>query len=166
MIIIDINGNKRDCVTISPDKNWPGYLKIKYYSQARKNFYEEWYQVDEFIKNNPKMADLAKKAPQPLKEDLGVVSHASNQTLTDKTKNWKTNEFASYPLWISRGKGEGQTRQITTNTNDTLIIDKPWKITPNKSSQYVISHNVHNPQIMGNTLPENKKNIKIKKNKK
>ncbi|KKQ25052.1 MAG: hypothetical protein US40_C0004G0090 [Candidatus Roizmanbacteria bacterium GW2011_GWC2_37_13] len=166
MIIIDINGNKRDCVSIIPDNSWPGYLKIKYFSKFRKTSHEEWYLIKDFIKNNPKLAHLTKGGSDPWKEDLGVVSLSSNQTLTDKSKKWKSNEFAGYPLWISRGKGEGQTRGIIMNTNDTLIIDKPWKIIPDKSSQYVISHNVHDPQILGNTLPVDYKIKRVKKKKK
>lgn len=154
MQIIDINGETRECLEISPDQSFPGYIKVLYASKYRPNHkYSEWYKKEDFIKNNPNLVKLIKGTPQPWKEDLGRVSMASNQTITDKTKKWKSNEFAGYPLWISRGLGEGQMRKIIINSNDTLIIDKPWKITPDKSSQYVISHNVHDPQVMGNTMP-------------
>ncbi len=164
MIITDINGNKRDCVSIKPDEKWPGYLKVQYISKTRKDYrYDEWYLTKDFIKNNPRLAHLAKNASLPWKEDLGRVSLASSQTLTDKTKKWKSNEFVGYPLWISRGVGEGQMRNIIINSNDTLIIDAPWKVTPDRTSQYVISHNVHDPQVLGNTLPIE---IKVSKKKK
>jgi len=163
MTIIDINGNKRDCISVSPDGKWPGYMKVVYASKRTKGeMRNEWYPKREFIKNNPTLAHLVKGISEPWKEDLGVVTLASNQTLTDKTKKWKSNEYAGYPLWISRGKGEGQMRNVTINTNDTLIIDKPWEVTPDKSSQYVISHNVHDPQVMGNTLQMRNK-VKVKK---
>jgi len=170
MKIIDINGESRECVEITPDQSFPGYIKVKYISKYRPGHkYSEWYKREDFIKNNPHLTRLVKGTLKPWKEDLGVVSLASNQTLTDKTKKWKANVFAGYPLWISRGQGEGQIRKIIINSNNTLIIDKPWKVTPNKTSQYVISHNVHDPQVMGNTLPleyklpKKKKKIKIKK---
>lgn len=167
MIIVDVNGNKRDCVKVSPDDKWLGYMKVEYISKLRKGEkHEEWYPKNDFIKNNPKLAHLVKGSPDAWKEDLGVVTHASNQTLTDKAKKWKSNEFAGYPLWISRGLGEGQMRMIVINSNNTLIIDKPWKTNPDKSSQYVISHNVHDPQVMGNTLPVGYKVKKVIKKKK
>lgn len=161
MKIVDINGEERECVGITPDQSFPGYIKVVYMSKYRSNHkYSEWYKKEDFIKNNPNLTKLIKGTPQPWKEDLGRVSMASNQTITDKTKKWKSNEFAGYPLWISRGLGEGQIRNIIINSNDTLIIDKSWKVTPDKSSQYVISHNVHDPQIMGNTLPTEMKPTK------
>lgn len=157
-MIVDMNGNQRECVKANADSAWPGYMKIEYQSKTRKNFsYTEWYPVQDFVKNNPSLAYLVKDAAKPWKEDLGRVTLASNQTLTDKTKKWQSNEFAGYPLWISRGKGEGQMKTIVINSNDTLIIDSPWNVTPDKTSQYVISHNVHDPQVMGNTLPDERK---------
>lgn len=161
MKIVDINGNTRDCLSIKPDDKWPGYIKVEFAKHV------EWYPKKDFVKNNPQLVNIVKGTPDGWKEDLGRVSLASNQTLTDKTKKWQSNEFAGYPLWISRGIGEGQTRSIIMNSNDTLIINKPWKTIPDKSSQYVISHNVHDPQIMGNTLPvEYKvKNSRLKKKK-
>jgi hypothetical protein len=164
MQIIDVNGEKRECLSISPDSNFPGYLKIKYQSRFRKNYqHVEWYDKKEFIKNNPKLANLATSVTDPWKEELGIVSSASSITLTDKLKKWQPNEFKNYPIWISRGKGEGQTRVVNQNTIDTLILNSEWKIIPNKTSQYLISHNVHDPQVMGNTLPDGFKLPKIKK---
>ncbi len=158
MKIIDVNGNERECVSATPDKGFPGYMKIEFKSKIRKDYHHsEWYPVNEFVKNNPKLAHLAKGAPKPPKEDLGVVTSASKTSLTDKKKKWKTNNFAGYPLWISRGKGEAQTRKIISNTKNTLTINQPWKVIPDKTSQYVISFNVHNPQVMGATLPGYKK---------
>lgn len=170
MQITDINGEKRDCVEIFPDNKFPGFMKVKYVSRFRPNHqYCEWYKKEDFVKNNPQLANLIKDAKEPWKEDLGVVSAAGNTTLCDKTKKWHKNEFAGYPVWISRGRGEGQTRKIKENGDTTLTVDKPWIVIPDKTSQYVISHNVHDPQIMGNTLPQEfklpkkKKHIKILK---
>lgn len=154
MKIVDINGIERECESITPDKSFPGFMKIEFKSKRRKGYtHFEWYPVADFAKNNPKLASLAKKAPKPAKEDLGVVSKATKTSLTDKTKGWKENIFSGYPLWISRGKGEGQTRKILANDAHCLTIDKPWKVIPDKTSQYVISYNIHDPQVLGNVLP-------------
>ena len=94
MIIIDINGNKRECVSVSPDDKWPGYMRVEYVSKIRKGHkHSEWYPKKDFIRNNPELEHLVKGISDPWKEDLGAVSLASNQTLTDKTKKWKSNEF-------------------------------------------------------------------------
>ena len=154
MQIIDINGEKRECVEIAPDKDYPGFLKIKYVSRYRQNhMYYEWYQKEDFVKNNPKLMQFAQNVDS-WQEDLGVVSKGDKKTLRDNKKNWQKNIFAGYPVWIARGKGEGQLRNILKNTHNTLYIDKEWNVIPDKTSQYVISHNIHNPQAMGNTLPQ------------
>ena len=154
MTITDINGSVRECLSISPDKDWPGYMKIEYQSKIRKDYkHSEWYPVGDFIKNNPKLKHLATTAIKPTPEVLGVVSKAGKYSLTDKNKKWDENCFTGSPIWISRGKGEAQVRKVVGNTKNTINIDKKWEIIPNKTSQYIISNNIHNPQILGNTLP-------------
>jgi len=154
MKIVDINGSARECFNIAPDKNFPGFMKAEFKSKWRRGYtHAEWYSIADFIKNNPQLVNLAKKAAKTAKEDLGVVNKATRDSLTDKNKKWPKDIFAGYPLWISRGKGEGQTRTILANDIHHLTIDKPWEIIPDKTSQYVISFNVHNPHALGNTLP-------------
>lgn len=173
MKIIDINGIKRECVSVVPDKAFPGFMKVEYKSKIRKDYtHSEWYPIADFVKNNPRLAHLAKGAPKPPKEDLGIVSKATTNSLYDKTKKWRKNIFAGYPLWISRGKGEGQTRTILSNDARRLTIDKNWDVIPDRSSQYVISFNIHDPQVLGNILPGMdivlpvKKKVVVKKAKK
>jgi len=154
MRITDINGNERECVRISPDKNWPGYMKIEYLSKLRKDYqHAEWYPVKDFIKNNPQLKHLATAAPKPTPEILGIVSRAGKFTLADKTKNWKKNCFTGSPIWISRGKGEAQVRKVVSNSKNTITINRQWETIPNKTSQYIVSYNIHDPKIFGNTLP-------------
>lgn len=154
MKIIDINGSSRECEELSIDPNFPGYVKAGFESKNRKGqVHSEWYPINEFLLKNPDKKELIKNSKTIPEEDLGIVSLASSITVHDKTKNWETNIFAGRQLWISRGVGEGQIRSVVSNTSDTLVLDKEWEIKPDKTSQYVISDNVHDPQVMGNTLP-------------
>lgn len=153
MKIIDINGEERDCVKVYPDPQFAGYIKVEFASKNRVGYtHSEWYPMTDFIKNNPSFRDLTTKAPKIIKDDLGIVTSAKKDSLSDSTKKWNVNDYVGFPLWISRGKGEGQTRIVTGNTKNKLIIDKPWEIIPNTSSQYVLSHNIHDPQVLGNQL--------------
>ena len=155
MQIVDVNGSLRECLSIDFDNSYPGFVKVNFRSKNRKGYtHTEWYPIPEFKKNNQKLTDILKGNSEKVQEDLGVVSHASSLTLVDRSKKWKANAFKNVLVWISRGKGEGQVRTIASNNDDTVIIDKPWEVTPDKTSQFVISKNVHDPQIMGNTLPE------------
>lgn len=155
MQIIDINGNIRECKSAIPDKDFPGFMKIEYVSKNRKGYtHFEWYQTTDFIKNNPKFAKLTKGAKQSPNEDLGVVTKSGKDFIEDATKNWPKNIYIGTPIWISRGKGEGEQRKVVKNDRNKLYIDKPWKVVPDKSSQYVISFNVAKDiKAVGNTLP-------------
>lgn len=152
MIIIDINGDERNCRSIRLDSNWPGYFKVHFKNEKRS--YDQWYPVSEFIKNNPNLSHLADGAINPPDEVVGVVTNCKDLSLTDSTQKWKKNLYSGIPVWIARGVGEGQVRTVVHNSNNTLVIDKKWDIIPDETSQFIISYNVHNPKAEGNILPD------------
>lgn len=155
MKIIDINGLERDCLEVSADPDYPGYAKITFASKRRPGeIRTEWYPADDFFKLNPDLKALKKSFVTPPKDTLGVVTSSKADSLKDTTQKWQPNCYAGYTVWISRGKGEGQTRSIVKNTKNTLYIDKPWDTPPDKTSQYVVSRNIHNPVPLNNTLPQ------------
>ncbi len=150
MKIIDINGNNRDCSSVIPDFDWPGYVKAEIVD--RSGIHSEWYTIDDFIKFNPSLKNLIKGAPKKKGEDLGVVTESKNNTLTDKKKIWGKDIFAGTPIWIARGRGEGQIRKVISNNKNTVVVDKIWDVLPDKTSQYLISPNAHSSKAVGNTL--------------
>jgi len=164
MLIIDINGAERACLSVRPDKDWPGYLKVQF--KNKKRSYTQWYPVGDFKINNPQLAHLAKGATEPPPEVMGIVTKAAPRSVTDKMQKWETDLYIGIPVWISRGKGEGQVRTVIFNNNDTLTIDKEWEILPDETSQFIISYNVHNPQATGNTLAQSEIDSQVEKPKK
>jgi len=70
--------------------------------------------------------------------DTGIVTSATNTTLTDKTKNWPTDQWKDYVVEIVSGTGEGQIRKIVSNTSDTLTVDPAWVTVPDATSRYAI----------------------------
>ena len=155
MQIIDINGNARECTSAVPDSDFPGYMKVIYVSKNRKGYtHSEWYPITDFVKNNPKLSELSLGAKSLAKEDLGAVTRATENTLTDLIKDWPKDIYIGTPVWISRGKGEGQQRVVVSNEKNKLTIDKNWDAIPDSTSQYVISFNVNKDiKAVGNTLP-------------
>lgn len=153
MQVVDINGATRECISAYPDKQWPGYIRVEFANKKRKH--TEWYPSDDFKKNNPNLGLINDAVPYIAKEISGIVTRVGENTLTDNTQSWEENEYVGFPLWISRGKGEGQVRTVILNTKKTLTLDKSWDILPNTFSQYVLSHNV-NPLAhpLGNTTYE------------
>jgi len=158
MKIIDINNQERNCERVYLDPHWPGYVTVLFVSKNRPGYkHTEWMPLPQFLQNNPDLKDKITDddKPTPLPPQIaGVVTSAGPNSLSDNTKKWETNIYASYFCWISRGKGEGQSRAILSNTATKLTLDKPWEIKPNKTSQYAIVHNRPQATNNHNTLPE------------
>jgi hypothetical protein len=155
MLIIDINDQERDCEEIFADPQWPGFITAKYVSKNQNHReHLEWYPVKEFLEKNQELTKILDNIPIPPKDDLGDVTHSGEFYLEDITKDWQNNIYVGFYVWISRGTGESQVRLIKSNTKNTLTIDPSWDILPNKKSQYVISNNIHDVKILGNTLPQ------------
>ena len=141
MFIIDINGNQRKCAKAYPDPSYPGFIKVEYVNPRRS--YNEWYPINDFLAKNPNLSDLVKKIKPEAPEVNGTATSVTKTTLSDRKQKWKKNTYAGFPVWIARGQGEGQVRNVTSNTKDTLVIDKEWETKPNKFSEYVLSRNIH-----------------------
>ncbi len=157
MTIIDINGNQRECVRVYLDDKWPGFVSVDFESKLRTGYkHTEWFPLEDFGKNNPNLENLMKGAPKPAPEVVGVASSSTDTSLNDTTQKWEENAYAGFPLWISRGKGEGQIRTVLSNTKNSVIVDKKWDVKPGRFSQYVLSHNVHEMKPAGNILPQEK----------
>lgn len=148
MKIIDINGSEREAQKVYPDPLYPGFMRIQF------KRYHEWYTIEEFLKFNPTLKKLTDNAPETPEDIVGTVTRAGADSLTDSNLNLKPNAYLNYICWISRGKGEAQKRLVTKNTKNKITLDKPWDVRPNNTSQYVLSHNIHDVKAMGNTLPQ------------
>jgi hypothetical protein len=161
MVIIDINGNERKCAKAYPDPGYPGFIKVEFVTPRRS--YSEWYPINDFLDKNPNLSDLVKGVKPEASEINGTTTSATAITLTDSTQNWEKNTYEGFPVWISRGQGEGQVRSVKSNTKDTLVIDKEWEKKPNKFSEYVLSRNIH--ENMTATGNESQKEIQNKQEK-
>lgn len=148
MQIVDINGTERTCLKAFPDPAYPGYMRIEFKS------HHEWFTIKEFLSFNPTLKSLTAGAPNPPQDDLGVVTSGGKDFLKDVKKDWKENCYIDFTVWISRGLGEGQTRRVVSNTRNTVYTNTPWSVKPNKTSQYLISHDIHDVKALGNVLPQ------------
>lgn len=154
MRIIDINDQERDCDEVLIDPLWPGFVTAKFVSKNNpQRNHVEWYPIKEFLEKNPSFEKGLGDIAIPPKDDLGTVSHSGELYLEDVNKNWQNNLYVGFYVWISRGVGESQVRLIKSNSKNTLTIDRAWDTLPQEKSQYVISYNIHDVKILGNTLP-------------
>ena len=148
MHIVDINGTERTCLKAFPDPAYPGYMRVEFRT------HHEWFTLKEFLFFNPTLTALTMGAVELPKDDLGVVTLGGKDFIKDAKKDWKDNCYIDFTIWISRGLGEGQTRKVVSNTRNTVYADAPWNVKPNKTSQYLISHDIHDVKAFGNVLPQ------------
>lgn len=79
-------------------------------------------------------------------EDSGTATSATDNTLTDSSKNWTTarddniiTNWEGYVVWIYSGTGVGQYREILSNTATTLTLSQDWTTNPDGTSLYRIT---------------------------
>ena len=81
---------------------------------------------------------LARSAGSILKGDNGIVSSATDLTLTDTSKLFPSGEFKGYSVRILTGIGSGQVKTINDNNTGTLNVDGFWNPTPTVDSTYLV----------------------------
>jgi hypothetical protein len=62
----------------------------------------------------------------------------SYSTLTDTSKVWVVDSWATYAVTITSGAGADQTRIIASNTDTTLTLQNDWLVVPDSTSRYDI----------------------------
>jgi hypothetical protein len=70
-------------------------------------------------------------------ELTGTPRAAVGATMT-VTETLKPDTYGGYTVYIMSGRGCGQYRTVTGNTADTLRLDRPWTVTPDDTSRYVV----------------------------
>lgn len=73
--------------------------------------------------------------------DGGTLTSSSGRIVFDTNRNWTVNRWTNYAIRIMSGTGAGQIRQITSNGNDSLVVNDPWNIQPDNTSTYIIQGN-------------------------
>jgi len=68
--------------------------------------------------------------------DQGTATGGTSTTLEDTAKDWGTDQFVDAYIEITAGTGEGQIRQIDSNTSDTITVATAWTTAPDSTSEY------------------------------
>lgn len=101
--------------------------------------------IDTVTADSPWSPDLATDSEYEIQtiEDSGTADDpvASTNTLVDATQDWVVNQWAGYLVHIVSGIGAGQSREISTNTGDTLVVTSDWDTNPDETSHYTIELN-------------------------
>jgi hypothetical protein len=79
----------------------------------------------------------------PDKLEQGQATSGANNTLTDTSKAWTTNQFTDKFLLIISGTGLGQSRKIVSNTGTIITLQDNWIVNPDATSVYRIADNFY-----------------------
>jgi len=88
--------------------------------------------------------ELAPEAP--------VTSHSST-TVGNAALELAVDQYAAAVVRISRGRGAGQERQITSNTATVVTIGQAWTVEPDASSFFVVAENSWRAGNSGKSSP-------------
>jgi hypothetical protein len=94
--------------------------------------------VEAFIKSAEKEVDRVTFTTYWNVEDSGTATAGGNTTLTETGSAWTVNGYAEMYVWIYGGTGEGQVREIVSNTADVLTVDRAWETNPDTDSTFRI----------------------------
>jgi len=123
-------------------KGETGGFNIDYASEIMvlKNHMEV---IGKSIRNQNQGETILSQGGNPGNQDAGPVSSATATTIVDASNKWHTTIRTSSlgcsdAVAIIAGRGAGQWRFIEGNTSNTIKVDRPWDIIPDKDSYYVI----------------------------
>lgn len=68
-----------------------------------------------------------------------TVTTSTDTTLVDTVQEWTENSWINYAVYIYKGTGEGQIREILSNDSNTLTVDE-WDTAPDDTSKYIITY--------------------------
>lgn len=116
------------------------------------------------IENHNQGETILSQGGNPEQMATGVVAKATENSLTDTSKNWdiiKTSSLGSSDaVAIIEGKGMGQWRRLVSNNANTLQIDKPWDLVPDATSHYAVMRwSAENWLVKDNVLQDNNRGI-------
>jgi len=84
---------------------------------------------------------------------VGTATGATANTLTDEKQEFKPGLYKDSAVLITAGRGFGQYRLVSGNTADTVTVQRPWRVTPDATSEYVLG-----PMFVENALLANLNN--------
>lgn len=91
------------------------------------------------------------KIGSPLYTSSGAVS-ATARTITDAAAVWGVDALRNARIITTGGTGNGQNRRIVSNTGTTLTLAKPWDITPDATTTFVIWPDFNRVFLVGNAM--------------
>lgn len=99
------------------------------FNEIRGRFLDSW-------QNQPELFLLHGSRSRIVSSPTG----AGEASLSDSRQKWQNGKMRDQVVLITAGRGFGQYRLVVDNTADNLILDRPWRVIPDKSSEYSLGY--------------------------
>jgi hypothetical protein len=80
--------------------------------------------------------------------ESGTITSHGTVSLTDTSKSWTNDEWIICAVIIENGPQQYVTRQVVSNTSDTLTLDKPWAGTPGTADYLIVRNKADNNKFV------------------
>ena len=110
---------------------------LSYYDVAADIWYYRTTQTNVFSGTTPTDASMERTTENSSVWSKGIATSGTTTSLVDNSKSWTPNQYTGYWVRIFSGTGDGQLRQIVSNTNNTLTWTSSGTA-PDSTSQYMI----------------------------
>lgn len=137
---VGVNASTAGSKTSSDDSTWTNASYSLYYRVTDADTARKWYRFylsDAFYIVDAK-DDGTTVSVMYINGDRGEATSGASTTLTDTAKSWVVNRWAGAWVKITNGTGAGQSRQILSNSANTLTVTSAWSVNPSTDSEFVI----------------------------
>ena len=76
--------------------------------------------------------------PEPQGDLSGVVDSAGPMLIVDSGASYTADGVVNSPVWITKGRGIGQSRRVVSVSSGQIVTDRPWAVTPDSTSSYQV----------------------------
>lgn len=120
------------------DSTWTAAGVTLYYRITDADTARQWrYWFHEGCLHKVSQADAGGTPVLMRNGEIGVATAGSSTTLTCSALSMTTNEYAGAYIKIYDGTGDGQVRQIVSNTSTQFTVSG-WAVTPDTSSKFIV----------------------------
>jgi hypothetical protein len=110
--------------------------RILFYPQ--RNCYARLNETHNYVRRSWKNFPEAILVHGSSTKTISSPTNTAPTSLTDSRRNWTPGQYADATVLITAGRGFGQYRRVVNNTVDTLTVHTPWRVLPDKTSEYAV----------------------------
>lgn len=155
----EIGMTKNDAGSASESYDGKKWKSIQYDILYRLDSADEGYRTKFFMYEQLMFCIRQKPNETPrlyINGDIGRVTAVRNRAIGTTGKDWTENAYVGARIGLVYGKGiEGQVsvwRTIVSNTNNQIVVDQPFDVMPDSTTEYIIVDTPLWTELTGHSL--------------